>query len=97
VRFHVDDLKSSHADPKVNDNFLSWLNSRYGKHGEVKATRGKVHSYLEMTFEYSEDGVTVDMRDYVKNMFEEFPIDLGGETAKTPAEENLFVIGDSLE
>jgi hypothetical protein len=23
VKFHVDDLKSSHIDPKVNDNFLS--------------------------------------------------------------------------
>jgi hypothetical protein len=26
VKFHVDDLKSSHVDPRVNDSFLSWLN-----------------------------------------------------------------------
>jgi hypothetical protein len=25
VRFHVDDLMSSHVDPKVNDKFLEWL------------------------------------------------------------------------
>ena len=56
VRFHVDDLKSSHIDPKVNDNFLSWLNSKYGEHGEVKAIRGKVHNYLGMTFAYGDDG-----------------------------------------
>jgi hypothetical protein len=34
VKFHVDDLQSSHIDPKVNDNFLSWLNSKYGSQGE---------------------------------------------------------------
>jgi hypothetical protein len=74
VKFHVDDLKSTHIDPKVNDNFLSWLNHKYGKHGEVKATRGKVHDYLGMTFTYSQDGVTVDMRKYIKSMIDEFPI-----------------------
>jgi hypothetical protein len=28
--WHVDDLKSSHVDPKVNDDFLLWLNKIYG-------------------------------------------------------------------
>ena len=42
VRFHVDDLKSSHLSPRVNDLFLVWLNKLYGSHGEVTATRGKV-------------------------------------------------------
>ena len=97
VKFHVDDLKSSHVDSRVNDNFLSWLNSKYGKYGEVKATRGKTHEYLGMKFTYSDDGVIVDMRDYVRSMIEDFPIDLGSESAKTPAEENLFTIGDSME
>ena len=46
VRFHVDRLLSSHVDPKVNNKFLLWLNEMYGAHGEVKATRGKVHSFL---------------------------------------------------
>jgi hypothetical protein len=82
VKFHVDDLISSHIDPKVNDNFLSWLNHKYGKHGEVKATRGKVHDHLGSTFTYSQDGVTVDMRKYIKAMIEEFPIDLGDSFAQ---------------
>jgi hypothetical protein len=30
IKFHVDDLKSSHIDPKVNDQFLKWLNHKYG-------------------------------------------------------------------
>ena len=28
---------------KVNDDFLKFLNDKYGEHVEVKATRGKVH------------------------------------------------------
>ena len=29
VRFHVDDLLSSHVDPKVNDKFAKWLEKMY--------------------------------------------------------------------
>ena len=43
VLFHVDNLKSSHVDPKVNDDFLEFLNRKYGSVGKVKATRGEVH------------------------------------------------------
>jgi hypothetical protein len=40
VRFHVDDLMSSHVDSKVNDEFERWLNKMYGTHGAVKVTQG---------------------------------------------------------
>jgi hypothetical protein len=30
VTWHVDDLKSSHVNPKVNDKFLELLNEMYG-------------------------------------------------------------------
>jgi hypothetical protein len=33
--FHVDDLKSSHIDSKVNNQFDKWLQENYGEHGEV--------------------------------------------------------------
>jgi hypothetical protein len=95
VKFHVDDLKSSHIDPKVNDHFLAWLNSKYGKHGEVKATRGKAHDYLGMMFIYSDDGVTIDMQEYIKAMIDEFPYEMGERTSPTPATDNLFTIKDS--
>jgi len=45
---------SSHMDAKVNDEFARWLEDKYGKHGEVKVHRGKVHDYLGMNFDYSE-------------------------------------------
>ena len=41
VRFHVDDLLSSHVDPKVNDRFAEWLEKMYGKYQAVEPTRGK--------------------------------------------------------
>ena len=96
VRFHVDDLMSSHERAKVNDNFLHWLNKQYGSYGAVKATRGPIHDYLGMTFDFSEPGkVKVDMIDYMKNMVDEFPVELGpNTTSPTPAPDDLFATGN---
>ena len=74
IRFHVDDLMSSHMDPQVNDDFEQWLNSKYGEFGEVKTTRGKQHDYLGMTFEYGDGQLQVHMIDYIEGMLKEFPI-----------------------
>ena len=52
MRYHVDDLMGSHVDPKVNDKFLKWLDELYDHFGEVNATRGAVHDYLGMTFDF---------------------------------------------
>ena len=92
VRFHVDDLKSSHKDANVNTKFLNWLNKKYGKFGEVVATRGKVHEYLGMTFDYRTKGkVKISMADYVKKTLNEFKegYKLDG-TAESPAASDLF-------
>ena len=40
---------STHIHPAVNDEFLKFLNHKYGTHAEVKATRGGTHDYLGMT------------------------------------------------
>jgi hypothetical protein len=97
VRFHVDDLMSSHVDPKVNDDFLKWLNKMYGSHGEVKATRGKVHDYLGMTFTFRDDGkVEISMVDYITKLVDEFPVKITS-TAATPAAEDLFTVGNGAK
>jgi hypothetical protein len=89
--FHVDDLKSSHRDSKVNDQFNKWLNHKYGKHGKVKLHRGKIHDYLGMELDYSEvNKVKIGMIKYVKNMLEDFPEKLKD---KTPAGDDLFKKG----
>ena len=97
MRFHVDDLMSSHMEAKVNDQFLIWLNKKYGGYGAVKATRGKRHDYLGMTLDFSTDGtVVVDMCDYVSNMLVDCLMDLGvKDTSPTPALDNLFETGQS--
>ena len=52
LRFHVDNLMSSHAEKDVNDKFFDWLNKNYGEHGRVKAKQGNSHDYLRMTFNF---------------------------------------------
>jgi hypothetical protein len=92
IRFHVDDLMCSHVDPQVNTNFYKWLNRKYGHVGEVKCTRGKIHKYLGMTFDFSLPGkVQIDMEDYVDAMLNDFPIHFSPEDAlPTPAEPDLL-------
>ena len=95
VTWHVDDLKSSHVDPKVNDDFHKWLEGKYGdpKLAMVKAVRGKRHDYLAMNLDYSIPGkLKVDMITYVKNMVDEFPEEIT--PSKCPWNGNLFKVDE---
>jgi hypothetical protein len=98
VRFHVDDVMSSHVDKKVNDDFEVWLNKKYGKHGKVKSVRGEIHDYIGMTFNFPGNGkVEIDMSDYVQNMLDECSVKLrSNEIAPTPAADDLFAEGDDV-
>jgi len=94
ITWHVDDVKSSHEDSKVNDELLDWLKDKYANDniGEVKAKRGTKHNYLGMTLDYTSPGVLkIDMTEYVKSMIEEFPQKVQGRNA-TPWTENLFKV-----
>ena len=92
IRFHVDDVMSSHVNKKVNDKFLVWLNKKYGKHGEVKATRGKMHDYLGLTFDFRTKGkVRIDMRKYMRKIIEDFKKKyVLNDKATSPAANDLF-------
>ena len=73
IRFHVDDLMSSHVDKKVNNCFLAWFEKQYGEHGKVKFTRGKLHNFLGMKMDFQTKGkLKVDMTKYMKKMYEDF-------------------------
>lgn len=94
VTWHVDDLKSSHVNPKVNDEFLEWLKSKYASDeiGEIKAVRGHRHDYLAMVLDYTSPGVLkLDMTQYVKTMVEDFPLKLTG-TGMFPWSNKLFTV-----
>ena len=92
IRYHIDDVMSSTMDPEVNTEFLDWMNKMYGSIKEMKGVRGKVHDYLGMILDFSEEGVMkVDMRDYVQKMLKEFPIQFKeGDLVQTPATESLL-------
>jgi hypothetical protein len=96
VMWHVDDLKASHVDPKVNDNFIKSLNREFGKLAKIKTTRGKIHDYLGMTLDFSIKGkVTINMEDYVKSMVSSFPNEeLAGRKVTSPWNEDLFKVDD---
>jgi hypothetical protein len=95
ILFHVDDLKLSHKMKSVNDRFEKWLNIKYGNHGKVTATCGKVHDYLGMELDYQKRGeLKINMTKYVENMINDFPVKLGKmDVAKTPAADSLFNLG----
>ena len=88
----MEDLKSSHKDSKVNDQFDQWLQASYGQHGKVVTHRGKIHEYLGMEIDYSEKGkVSFGMIKYVENMIRDFPEKLKStDVAMTPAGDGLF-------
>jgi hypothetical protein len=92
----VDDLKSSHKDSKVNDQFDKWLQENYGEHGEVAIHRGKIHDYLGMEIDFSEKGkVKIGMTEYVESMLEVFPEKIKStDTAVTPVSDGLFNEGE---
>ena len=93
ICWHVDDVKSSHINPKVNDDFLAWVKKEFGQLGEVKTTRGKVHDYLGMVLDYRIDGqVGVDMTRYVKSMVTEFPSEWLKGPVASPWNDNLFQV-----
>ena len=99
VSWHVDDLKSSHVDSKINDDFIQWIRTMYEDVTPVKPSRGKKHDYLAMSFDYSTPGaVVICMKKYIEKMLQEFPYpnDIKGK-AKTPAGEHLFIINDKGE
>jgi hypothetical protein len=90
--FYVDNLKSSHKDPKVNDKFEQWLQTNHGQHGKVVNHCGKVHEYLGMEIDYTKKGkVIFGMIKYVQNMIRDFPQTLKStDNAMMPAGDGLF-------
>ena len=105
ICFHVDDCKLSHKQPKQMDMMIKWLREEYEsifEDGSVKMSviRGKVHTYLGMTLDYTTRGrVKVTMLDHVNDIivaFEKAEPDSGG-VKSSAAPENLFKIDEDCE
>ena len=95
---HVHDLKFIHVDPRVNDDFIQFIDWKNGDPYivEVKATGRKIHNYLGMTLKYYDKWtLKIGMRDYVKQMINYLPIKLDkNDTVTTPASEELLKISN---
>jgi hypothetical protein len=95
IRFHVDDVLASHMEQAVLEDFFTWINERYGGLKEVTCTRGRVHTYLGMTLDYSKKGkLKIRMNDYVERMLDEFSVKFKeSDSQETPAGNNLLEVG----
>jgi hypothetical protein len=72
IIWHVDDLKLSHVEQQVLEDIANKLNTKYGQQTPIVIHRGKIHDYLGMTIDYSEDGkVKLSMPDYVEGILDE--------------------------
>ena len=72
--WHVDDLKISHKDSVVVNEVIASLSDEYGKVEEMTVRRGKIHDYLGMTLDFSEEGkFIVNMKEYITEIPSEFP------------------------
>ena len=93
IRFHVDDMASSHRNKKVNDKFLKWLNNKYGSIKKVKATRGNKQKYLGMVINFEKRGcVRFEQFDKVTDLIENGHVKLKrSDTAMTPGSNNLII------
>ena len=96
VIFYVDNVMSSHVNPNVNDKFKERMNCDYGKHGEVKANRGKLQYYLGNIFDFTEKvKVTINMDDYVERMINDYPMKISNsDTDFTPTGNNIIEKGN---
>ncbi len=92
VCWHVDYLKSSHIDTKVNTEFGKWFSATYGV--SVVSHQGKVHDYLGMIMDFSQKGkVMANMIAYIKSIIADFPEEIVA-TRTTPAADHLFTVRD---
>jgi hypothetical protein len=88
----VDDLKISHVKTSVVDAIIIMLSKEFGNEAPLTINRGKIHDYLGMTLDYSNEGkVNIIMSDYIKNVLDGLPEDMDG-VSPTPAANHLFEV-----
>jgi hypothetical protein len=93
----VDDLKMSHVRQSALDDIIDQLNAEFGTMKKLAASYGKIHEYLGMTIDYSEDGkVKFTMYAYLEDILVEAPDDMDGATV-TVASNHLFTVNQECE
>jgi hypothetical protein len=86
IVWHVDDLKISHRSEQVLDEEIKWLESIYGP---LVGANGTNHTYLGMDLAFQDKKLCVSMKEYLREIIEEFPYEFKGKVV-TPAAPYLF-------
>jgi hypothetical protein len=82
----------SHVKQQVLEDIADKLNAKYGQQTPLIIHHGKIHYYLGMTIDYSEDGkVKFMMFNYVEGILDKAPADMDG-SAVTLAALDLFTV-----
>ena len=98
IIWHIDDLKISHLNEKVVTSIINQISERYGGIMPLSISRGKVHDYLGMTFDYSTVGeVKITMYQYINGVIDNAPqIYKEGIGGATPAPPHLFALNKRI-
>jgi hypothetical protein len=92
ICLHVDDMMITSSNEQLVFDLHKDLQAKYGV---MEIKQGKIHSFLGMSFDFSEDGkVHIRMGKFIDEIL------VKGEVkgfAETPAGENLFTVDESLE
>ena len=95
VQFHINDLKVSHKDQAVLDDFLDELKSEFGQEDELTENKGLVHTYLGITINYLiADKVVFIMFDYLEDVIVEAAEDLKNSCSYYPGNNQLFKVDE---
>ena len=73
IVWYVDDNKISHVDPKVVDDIISKLESKFGK---MSQTRGSQHDFLGMTMNFKDKKVKIGMKKHILKAIDTFEDDI---------------------
>ena len=93
VQFHVDDLKVSHKEQSVLEDFLGNLRSEFGQEDKLTENTGLVHEYLGITIDYSIAGkVIFTMFDYLEDVIVEAANDLKNSCSYYPGNDQLMKV-----
>ena len=72
--WHVDGLKIMHEDPEVVINIINKLSERYGNIMPLSISRGKIHDYLGMVFDYTTPHrFKITMYQYIDGILDNVP------------------------
>ena len=92
-----------HVDENVVSDFIEWTREKYGASpgiecGDLKVSRGKVHEFLVMKFDYTKKGcVTVSMKKFVNEIIEDFTDYRKYKSETSPDAMVIFTVRDNTD